>query len=134
MASITALAERTVCGIDESKQIAEDQMIKPHPRLRVERSGGKGSKAENIYIDKESMIDHVTIHPSAEEHDLRIRISAAKLCHVKRLFYISVGQMKHFKIEIKLQVKEQSKLNSSDYIIHLNCFLCAESGPRSNTY
>ncbi len=100
------MAERTICGTDESKQMVEGRAIKQHPRLRIEKSGGKGSKAEHIYVNNETVIHHVTVHPSFEESDLRKVVMAEnlELSNVKRVIYLSVGQMKHFKLQAKPKV------------------------------
>jgi hypothetical protein len=74
-----------------------------HPRLHFERGGDKTE--ENIYLDHGSTVSHVNVSSSADVSELRALIKTTyPELNGCRVFYISVGQMMHFKIERKLQV------------------------------
>jgi hypothetical protein len=75
-----------------------------HPRLRIQID--RDSKTENIFLDQSSTVSHITVSSSSEESELEKLVTASYpgLCG-SYVFYLSVGQMKHFKIEMKPQVE-----------------------------
>ncbi len=72
-----------------------------HPRLLIEYSTNK-DKVDYIYFDENRKVSHVTVSPSSDESKLKEVVKAAYPgLSGSYVFYLSVGQMKHFKIEMK---------------------------------
>ncbi len=111
------LLERTIdkdSNCLESTKSRTDQPleypIQYHPRLCLAVKNVNEKTTEKISFDHSIEICHVNVPPIVEESDLRNILNKVRSpWSFSRVFYISVGLMKHFKIEMisSYQVKDR---------------------------
>jgi hypothetical protein len=119
------MAERIICALVDEQELIGDEMINEHSRLRIQKSRDKDkNKAENIHVDNSIKIIHVTVQPSAEVNELQTLLQTKQLKGIRNVncvFYLSVGQIKHFVIDMKSQV--QGLVAVSLLLVNVYCSL-----------